>query len=157
MPDYQQDSVDQPSSPPTENPATKGGPSPAPGPVPLLRVCAEAADLAHLPYRRFRYEACRAYLLQVLVRLQWNQTKAADYLGLHRNSLNRLMTEMQIYPVKSSSRSGYPLRGKALAHHQASIQKRKELRIALPERSEASSSRKPPVNVSSTLLQRRAR
>lgn len=40
----------------------------------------------------------RRFLIEVLARHRWNQCKAAKELGMHRNTLGRLVAELCIYP-----------------------------------------------------------
>ncbi len=56
-----------------------------------------------LPLRDARDEFERQLILRVLERVQWNQSRAARILGLHRNSLKGKLAALGIRPVRPAS------------------------------------------------------
>ncbi len=55
----------------------------------VLQMCA-----AGVPYEAAVREFKKRYILEVLTRHRGNQCKAADELGMHRNTLSRTLTEL---------------------------------------------------------------
>lgn len=51
---------------------------------------------AGIPFREFKSWAERVYLLEVLDKAHWNQSKAARIAGVHRNTFTRQMAEHNI-------------------------------------------------------------
>ncbi len=49
---------------------------------------------AGVPYEAAVREFKKRYILEVLTRHRGNQCKAADELGMHRNTLSRTLTEL---------------------------------------------------------------
>ena len=70
---------------------------------------------AGIPYSDAVREFKKRYILEVLSRHRGNQCKAAEELGMHRNTLSRTITELQIDPaqirngLKRPSRSERPM------------------------------------------------
>jgi Fis family transcriptional regulator len=62
----------------------------------------------------------RRYLLQVLVNHRGNQCKAAEELGMHRNTLSRTLTELEMDTTQIRNGLKRPVRSeRAVAHVQS--------------------------------------
>ena len=58
----------------------------------------------------------RQYLLEVLRAHRGNQCKAADELGMHRNTLSRTMTELELGVSEVRAGLKRPVRSERLVH-----------------------------------------
>jgi Fis family transcriptional regulator len=58
----------------------------------------------------------RQYLLEVLRAHRGNQCKAAEELGMHRNTLSRIMSELELEAAEVRAGLKRPVRGERLLH-----------------------------------------
>ena len=58
----------------------------------------------------------RQYLIEVLTAHRGNQCKAADELGMHRNTLSRIMTELGLEVAEVRAGLKRPVRSERLVH-----------------------------------------
>lgn len=62
----------------------------------LLEKLALAASLTQMPLFDFERSVKRQYLVTVLIENKFNQCRAAKVLGVHRNTVCRLLHELDI-------------------------------------------------------------